>query len=67
VEASDVVVALVAHRTVDWQLIYERASLVVDTAGTARHRELRADQVLLLGSGWIRRGGAPLDRVLQAK
>jgi UDP-N-acetyl-D-glucosamine dehydrogenase len=53
-ESSDVVVALVAHRAVDWGMIYERASLVVDTAGTARHRDLRPDQVLLLGGGWIR-------------
>ena len=58
VEASDVLVVLVAHRTVDWQMVYERAGLVVDTAGTARHRELRPDQVLLLGRGWIRPGRA---------
>jgi UDP-N-acetyl-D-glucosamine dehydrogenase len=67
VEASDVIVALVAHRAVDWQMVYERASLVVDTAGTARHRELRLGQVLLLGSGWIRPSGAPLAGVLQAE
>jgi UDP-N-acetyl-D-glucosamine dehydrogenase len=54
IEGSDVLVALVAHRAVDWQLVYARASLVVDTAGTARNRELRPDQVLLLGRGWIR-------------
>jgi UDP-N-acetyl-D-glucosamine dehydrogenase len=54
VKASDVVVVLVAHRAVDWELVYERAALVVDTAGTARHRELRPNQVLLLGGGWIR-------------
>lgn len=62
VEASDVVVVLVAHRAVDWPMVYERASLVVDTAGTARHRELRPDQVLLLGSGWIRASGSPTAR-----
>jgi UDP-N-acetyl-D-glucosamine dehydrogenase len=59
VEDSDVLVALVAHRAVDWQMVYERASLVVDTVGTARHRELRPDQVLLLGSGWIRPSARP--------
>lgn len=53
-ESSDVVVVLVAHRAVDWGMVYERAGLVVDTAGTSRHRELRPDQVLLLGGGWIR-------------
>jgi UDP-N-acetyl-D-glucosamine dehydrogenase len=53
VETSDVLVVMVAHKAVDWQMMYEKASLVVDTAGTARHRELRPDQVLLLGGGWI--------------
>jgi len=57
VETSDLLVALVAHRAVDWQMVYERAGLVVDTAGTARHRNLRTDQVLLLGSGWLPAGG----------
>jgi UDP-N-acetyl-D-glucosamine dehydrogenase len=57
-ETSDVLVALVAHRAVDWQAVYERASLVVDTAGTARHRDLRPDQVLLLGGGWLGRNSS---------
>jgi UDP-N-acetyl-D-glucosamine dehydrogenase len=57
VETSDLLVSLVAHRAVDWQMVYERASLVVDTAGTARHRDLRPDQVLLLGSGWLPSSG----------
>jgi UDP-N-acetyl-D-glucosamine dehydrogenase len=52
-EGSDVLVVLVAHRAVDWEMVYERADLIVDTAGTARHRELRPNQVLLLGRGWI--------------
>jgi UDP-N-acetyl-D-glucosamine dehydrogenase len=58
VEASDVVVVLVAHRAVDWQMVYERASLVVDTSGTARQHKLRPGQVLLLGSGWIDSSGS---------
>jgi UDP-N-acetyl-D-glucosamine dehydrogenase len=56
VESSDVTVVLVAHRAVDWQMLYEGSKLVVDTVGSARHREVRPDQVLLLGSGWIRPG-----------
>jgi len=59
IAASDVIVVLVAHRAVDWQMVYERAGLVVDTAGTARHRDLNPGQVLLLGGGWIRPGGRP--------
>ena len=54
VDTSDLILSLVAHRAVDWQLVDERARLVVDTAGTARRRDLRPNQVLLLGSGWIR-------------
>jgi UDP-N-acetyl-D-glucosamine dehydrogenase len=56
VESSDVTVVLVAHRAVDWQMLYTGSKLVVDTVGSARHREVRPDQVLLLGSGWIRPG-----------
>jgi UDP-N-acetyl-D-glucosamine dehydrogenase len=58
IEATDVVLVLVAHRAVDWGAVYERASLVVDTVGTARHRDLRPDQVLLLGGGWIKSSGS---------
>ena len=57
-DETDVLVAMVAHRDVDWAAVYERASLVVDTVGTARHRDLRPGQVLLLGSGWIRSSGS---------
>ena len=53
-ETSDLVVALVAHRAVDWHAVYRSASLVVDTAGTVRHCEVAEGQVLLLGGGWVR-------------
>ena len=51
---SDVVVVLVDHRSVDWDLVYSRADLVVDTAGTSRARSTREGQVLLLGGGWVK-------------
>ena len=50
---SDLVVAMVAHRAIDWPAVYAAASLVVDTADTSRGHAVRADQVLLLGSGWV--------------
>jgi UDP-N-acetyl-D-glucosamine dehydrogenase len=52
-EGSDIVLVLVAHRGIDWDLVYERAGLIVDTTSTSRGRVARADQVLRLGSGWV--------------
>ncbi len=51
-EGADVTVALVAHQAIDWDEVYERASLVVDTVNSARERATRARQVLRLGAGW---------------
>jgi UDP-N-acetyl-D-glucosamine dehydrogenase len=56
VNESDVVVALVHHRAVDWEFVYERAGLVVDTVGSSRGRTAREKQVLLLGGGWVAPG-----------
>jgi UDP-N-acetyl-D-glucosamine dehydrogenase len=52
-DGVDVVVVLVPHRDIDWDLVYECAELVVDTANTSRGRVTRDGQVLLLGSGWV--------------
>ncbi len=49
---ADVTVALVAHRAIDWELVYARAGLVVDTVNSARGRTTRDRQVLRLGAGW---------------
>jgi UDP-N-acetyl-D-glucosamine dehydrogenase len=54
---SDVIVVLARHRAVDWNLVYERAELVVDTVGTSRGRVSREKQALLLGAGWVRPPG----------
>lgn len=51
---SDVVVVLARHRAVDWDLVYRRAELVVDTVGTSRDRVSREKQALLLGAGWVK-------------
>ncbi len=49
---SDVVVALVAHRAIDWQRVYRDADLVVDTVDSSRGQTTRERQVLRLGAGW---------------
>jgi UDP-N-acetyl-D-glucosamine dehydrogenase len=56
---SDVVVALVNHRAIDWAGVFDRAPLIVDTIDAARGRVVRADQVLLLGAGWVPAGQNP--------
>jgi UDP-N-acetyl-D-glucosamine dehydrogenase len=51
-KGSDVVVALVAHKAIDWATVYGTADLVVDTVDTSRRVEVRPRQVLRLGAGW---------------
>jgi UDP-N-acetyl-D-glucosamine dehydrogenase len=50
--ASDVVVVVTAHRSVDMDRIYREADLVVDTVNSSAGRSTRARQVLRLGAGW---------------
>jgi UDP-N-acetyl-D-glucosamine dehydrogenase len=49
---SDLLVVLTPHRKLDWDAIYERADLIVDTVNSSRGRVRRANQVLRLGAGW---------------
>ncbi len=49
---SDVVVVVTPHRAIDWEGVYDRARLVVDTVDSSRGRVRRDDQVLRLGAGW---------------
>ena len=49
---ADVVVVVTAHRAIDWDRVYERADLVVDTVDSSRGRATRPRQVLRLGAGW---------------
>ncbi len=53
---SDVVVALVGHRAVDWARVYADAPLIVDTVNTSRGHPLVERQVLRLGAGWALAG-----------
>jgi len=49
---ADAVVVVTAHRAIDWQRVYERADLVVDTVNSSAGRAVRPRQVLRLGAGW---------------
>jgi len=51
---SDLVVVVTAHQAIDWDAVYERAPLVVDTTNSSRGRVRRERQVLRLGAGWTR-------------
>lgn len=55
---SDVVVVVTAHREIDWDTVYARADLVVDTTDSSRGHAVRPRQVLRLGAGWVVRAGA---------
>lgn len=52
---SDVVVVVTPHREIDWDAVYARADLVVDTTDSSRGRAIRPRQVLRLGAGWAAR------------
>jgi UDP-N-acetyl-D-glucosamine dehydrogenase len=49
---SDLVVVVTAHRKLDWDAIYTRADLIVDTVNSSRGRVHKTGQVLRLGAGW---------------
>jgi UDP-N-acetyl-D-glucosamine dehydrogenase len=49
---SDVVVVVTAHAAIDWDAVYARSDLVVDTTDSSRGRTIRPRQVLRLGAGW---------------
>jgi UDP-N-acetyl-D-glucosamine dehydrogenase len=56
--ATDVIVVVTAHRNLDWDAIYAKADLVVDTVNSSRGRVVRPNQVLRLGAGWANPEGA---------
>jgi UDP-N-acetyl-D-glucosamine dehydrogenase len=49
---ADVVVVLVAHRSVDWERVYGSGTLVVDTVNSSAGRSAAPRTVLRLGAGW---------------
>ncbi|MCV0403166.1 MAG: nucleotide sugar dehydrogenase [Chloroflexi bacterium] len=48
----DCVVIVTAHRDIDWDAVFDRADLIVDTRDASRGRTPRPGQVLRLGAGW---------------
>jgi UDP-N-acetyl-D-glucosamine dehydrogenase len=46
------VVVVTPHRAIDWDFVFERADLIVDTVNASRGRQPRPRQVLRLGAGW---------------
>jgi UDP-N-acetyl-D-glucosamine dehydrogenase len=50
--SADVIVIVTPHRSIDWNRLYDRADLVVDTVDSSRGRPVRERQVLRLGAGW---------------
>ncbi len=54
-EASDAVVVVTPHRAIDWDAVYDRAALVIDTVDSSRGRAIEAGRVLRLGAGWSTR------------
>ena len=51
-EVSDVIVVVTPHAAIDWDAVFDRAGLVIDTTNCSRGRPLRPRQVLRLGAGW---------------
>ncbi|MDP9481891.1 MAG: nucleotide sugar dehydrogenase [Chloroflexota bacterium] len=49
---SDAVVVVTAHRAIDWERVYGKAGLVIDTVDSSRGRAATDRQVLRLGAGW---------------
>ncbi len=52
---ADVIVVVTPHRDIDWDAVYDRAELVVDTVDSSAGRSTRERQVLRLGAGWSTR------------
>jgi UDP-N-acetyl-D-glucosamine dehydrogenase len=53
---SELVVIVTPHKAIDWDAVYQRAELILDTTNSSRGRAVGARQVLRLGAGW---GSAP--------
>ena len=55
IDWADVLVVVTAHDVIDWDAVYERADLIVDTVDSSRGHATRPRQVLRLGAGWLQR------------
>src|SRR3954454_21223033 len=55
-EGSELIVIVTPHKAIDWDAVYQRAELILDTTNSSRGRSVGERQVLRLGAGW---GSAP--------
>ena len=49
---ADLVIVVTAHRAIDWEVVFGRAGLILDTVNVSRGRAPAPRQVLRLGAGW---------------
>ncbi len=49
---ADLAVIVTAHQAIDWDAVYDRADLILDTVNASRRQAPRRRQVLRLGAGW---------------
>jgi UDP-N-acetyl-D-glucosamine dehydrogenase len=52
VSGSDLLVVVTAHQTIDWDDVFARGTLIVDTVNISKGHAVRPNQVLRLGAGW---------------
>ncbi|HEY7735543.1 MAG TPA: nucleotide sugar dehydrogenase [Candidatus Limnocylindrales bacterium] len=50
--SCDVAVVVTPHAAIDWEAVYRRAPLVVDTVDSSRGHHAEPGRVLRLGAGW---------------
>jgi UDP-N-acetyl-D-glucosamine dehydrogenase len=55
IDWADALVVVTAHASIDWDAVFGRAGLVVDTVDSSAGRETHERQVLRLGAGWSTR------------
>ncbi|MBP1704305.1 MAG: nucleotide sugar dehydrogenase [Chloroflexi bacterium] len=51
---ADLVVVVTAHAAIDWDAVFERAPIVVDTVDASRGHRVAERRLLRLGAGWGR-------------
>jgi UDP-N-acetyl-D-glucosamine dehydrogenase len=49
---AEIIIVVTPHAAVDWEAVYGRADLVLDTVNSSRGHPVRPRQVLRLGAGW---------------
>ena len=66
-DSSDVIVVVTPHDSVDWDLVFRGAALIVDTVDVSAGRTVRDRQVLRLGAGWGSRSARIPQRLTERR